>query len=327
LRGQAYTRSGRLPEAQREIEAAIDCVGPDLEAVARIHNLLGVVQFLRGHIQAALEQHRKGLRAAEDGMVKDLSLKQSIYTNLANAHWGLNDFPQAIRFFKEALQIALDTNVAEGQANVNWGLMMVYRAMGDNAQAKLCGLRALEIYEKGSVISSTASVCQNIAEMNIEDGQFDDARRLLERSRQLLEGTDELSLLGVLHQDLALLAQAEGHLEEAAQHAAQAIEFGEASCKMTPGHDMQTIGTSLRSYAESLHVAAKIEDARENKETADRLFQAAITTIERTSFEETRNHIIFSYADALSRWGEHQKASEYYKLGFRSRKGSSALRM
>ncbi len=260
-------------------------------------------------------------------MIKDLMLKVSTYRNLANTHWGLSNLPEALRFYKEALHLLQDLNEVGRQAAVYWGMMMVYRAMGERAQAKLCGLRSLEIYEVGTDTTATASVCQNLAEMNIEDGQYDDAQRLLERSRELLHGTNELPLLSVLYQDFANLASAQGQFDQAAEYAAQAVEFGAASCNMVPNHDMQTIGGALRSYAEALHIAARIEEARHNRDAAERLFRKAISTIEQTNYEETRSQIIFSYAAALSNWGEHQKSGEYYRLGFRSRQGSRSLRL
>lgn len=325
LRGIAYLRSGRLSEAQSQIEVAINRVGPDFDAVARVYNLLGVAHYLQGHLQEALEQHEKGLRAAEDGMLRDLTLRLSIYRNLANAHWGLNNFEEAICFYNEALRILEDINDVERQAGIYWGLMMAHRALRDRPKAKLCGLRALAIYEKGTDTSSTASVCHNLAEMNIEDRQYEDAERMLERSKGLLEDGDEQVLLGVLYQDFARLARARGQLDQAAEYAARGVEYGAASCRKIPTHDMQTRGQAFRSYAEDLHVAAQIEEERNNIEAADRLFKEAVATIEQTSFEETKSEIIFSYAEALNRWGAHERATEYYLRGFESRQGTNAL--
>jgi tetratricopeptide (TPR) repeat protein len=205
--------------------------------------------------------------------------------------------------------------------------MMAYRAWGDIRQAKLCGLKALEIFAAGHDVSSTAYVCQNLAEMNIDDRQYEDAEHMLERARELLEGGDELVLLGILYQDFARLARARGQLHEAAEFATLDVKYGEASCHKIPTHDMQTRGLALRSYADALHVAALIEEARNNPNAADDLFKKAIATIEQTSFEETRSEIIFSYAAALKERGEHERAGEYYRMGFESRQGSDAQRV
>jgi tetratricopeptide (TPR) repeat protein len=322
LRGRAYLPLGKLAEGQAELETALAHVGPDLETLARVRNLLGVAHYLQGQPQQALQEHREGLRAAEDGMVRDLHLRLSIYRNLANAHWALNDLEEAICFNKEALRVLQDLNEVKPQARVYWGLMMAYRALGDRPQAKLSGLKALEIYETQGDISSTASICVNLAEMNIEDRQYEDAQGMLERSRRLLEGGDELVLLGILYQDFAKLALAQGRIDEAPEYARQGVEYSESSCRKIPAHDMQARGTALRAYAEALHVAGQIEEARNNPDATDRLFKEAIATIEQTSFEETRSEIIFSYADVLKKRGEHKLAGEYYRLGFESRQGS-----
>jgi tetratricopeptide (TPR) repeat protein len=322
LRGRAYLPSGRLAEGQAELETALAYVGPDLETVARVRNLLGVAHYLQGHPQQALAEHMAGLRAAEDGMVKELNLRLSIYGNLANTYWALNDFKEALSFYKECLRVLQDLNDVKRQAAVYWGMMMAYRALGDRIQAKICGLKALNIYEADRDASSMAYVYQNLAEMNIEDGQYEDAQRMLEHARKLLEGGDELVLLGILYQDFASLARAQGQLDQAAEYAAQAVVFGEASCNKIPSHYMQTIGAALRSYAEALHIAAQIEEERNNPDAADRLFKEAVAKIQQTSFEETRNEIIFSYAEWLQKRGAYELATQYYQMGFESRQGS-----
>ncbi|HEX8600838.1 MAG TPA: helix-turn-helix transcriptional regulator [Chloroflexia bacterium] len=327
LRGMACLRSGRLSEAQSHIEAAIARIGPDFDTEARVYNLLGVAHYLQGHLREAVEQHRRGLRAAEDGMLKDLTLRLSIYRNLANAYWGLNDFVASIRFYKESLRVLQDLNDIERQAGVYWGMMMAYRALGDRSQAKLCGLKALEIYEASGDTSSTAYVCQNLAEMNIDDRQYEDAQRMLERAKELLASGDELVLLNILYQDFARLAHAQSELDQAAEYAAQAREFGQASCENIPSHEMETRGAALRAYAEALHIAAQIEEARNNPDAADKLFSGALTTIEQTSFEETRSEIIYSYAEALKGRGEHERAGEYYRMGYESQQRSNAPRL
>lgn len=327
LRGRAYLPLGKLAEGQTELETALDHVGPDLETVARVRNLLGIAHYLQGHPKQALQEHKEGLRAAEDGMVKDLNLRLSIYRNLANTHWALNNFAEAMRFYKEALRVSQNLNDRQHQAGIYWGMMMAYRALGDRAQAKLCGLKALEIYETVDDVSSTASICVNLAEMNIKDSQYEDALRMLERSKKLLEGGDEVVLVGILYQDFARLSRAEGRLDEAAEYAKKGMEFGEAGCRKIPIRDMQARGTAFRSYAEALHVAALIEEARHNRDVADQLFKEAIATIEQTSFEETRSEIIFSYAEVLRGRGEHELAGAYYRMGFESRQGSDAQRV
>jgi tetratricopeptide (TPR) repeat protein len=321
LRGRAYLPIGRLVEGQTELERALAYVGPDLETIARVRNLLGVAHYLQGHPKQALQEHMAGLRAAEDGMVKDLNLRLSICRNLANTHWALNDFREAIRFYKEALRVSQNLNDVKQQAGIYWGMMMAHGALGDRAQAKLCGLKALEIYDPSKDASSTASLCVSLAEMNIKDRQYEEAHLMLERAKAVLEGTDELLILCGVYQGFARLASSQSQLAQAATYSAQAINFGKASCDKLPTYDMQARGMALRAYAEALNVAAQIEEARNNPDAADRLFQEAMTTIEQTSFEETRSEIIYSYAEALSGRGKHELAGEYYRLSYRLRQG------
>ncbi|MDQ5826196.1 MAG: helix-turn-helix transcriptional regulator [Chloroflexota bacterium] len=327
LRGRTYLRAGRLAEGQAELEKALAHVGPDLETIARVRNLLGVAHYLQGHPKQALQEYMEGLRAAEDGMVRDLNLRLSICRNLANTHWALNDLKEAIRFYKEALRVSQNLNDRKRQAGIYWGMMMTYRALGDRQHAKLCGLKALEIYDVNKDVSSTAALCVSLAEMNTEDRQYEEAQAMLERAEKLLEGTDELRILSELYQGFARLARAQDQLDLATTYGAQAVEFGKASCGKIPTYDMQARGIALRAYAEALYVTAQIEEAMNNPDTADKLFEQAIITIEQTSFEETRSEIIYSYAEALKGRGEHERAGEYYRKSYQLRQGARPVRV
>lgn len=327
LRSIIALQAGNLTEARDYVQQAIGYVGADLESAARAHNLAGVVYYLQGNLNQALKEHRRALRALDDGKIKDRHLRLSILRNLANAHWGLNEFDEAIRFYKEALKVLRDMNDKLRQAGVFWGMAVVYHAQGKRAEAKMYGLRALDIYEARSDRASAANMCLALAEFSTDDRKYDDAEQMLARAEKLLEGTDELVLMGVLYQDKARLARAQGHLEEAAEYARQSIEYGEAGCETIPKRDMQTRGTALRAYAENLHMAARIEEAREHSEAADKLFKSAIDTIEQTSFEETRSEIIHSYAETLSKRGAHQEANEYYRVALKLRLRPNVMRV
>jgi tetratricopeptide (TPR) repeat protein len=163
--------------------------------------------------------------------------------------------------------------------------------------------------------------------MNTEDRQYEEAQAMLERAEKLLEGTDELRILSELYQGFARLARAQDQLDLATTYGAQAVEFGKASCGKIPTYDMQARGIALRAYAEALYVTAQIEEAMNNPNTADKLFEQAITTIEQTSFEETRSEIIYSYAEALKGRGEHERAGEYYRMSYQLRQGARPVRV
>lgn len=322
LRSIIALQAGKLPEAQSHIQQAIAHIGSDLETVGRAHNLAGVVHYLQGNLEVALEEHMKALHAVDDGKVKNRYLRLGILRNLANAHWGLNEYDEAIRFYNEALKDLGHVNDRGRLAGVYWGMAAVYHAQGKWAEAKMYGLRALEIYEERKDKALAATMRLLLAELSTEDRQYEAAAGMLKHAKQLLEGTDELVLRGTLYRNLAYLARAEGRLDDAAEFAGQSITHGEAGCEKIPTRDMQTRGTAVRALAENLYTAARIEEERLNTEAADRLFKKAIATIEQTSFEETRSEIIHSYAETLSKRGAHQEANKYYQVAIKLRSPS-----
>lgn len=323
LRGRAYLeQSPKL--ARPELEAALEIAAGDEEATARVRNLLGVVLFALELPYFALEQHLQCLEAVQSRAVKDPNFKLSVYRNLANDYWALNDPARVIGIYREALPLLKDLDDMEEQARVFWGMAMAYRMSDDWPQAKLYATRALHIYEAADNRSEAASICLNIAELFFDEERYEEAGELLKRAEHYLEGTGNKAVMSYLYRDYADLERRQGRYEEALGYARKSVSLAEASYKSAqdaddPGASSTFRQAPARTLAEALGIEALIEERRANTEVADRIFSRALALLEPAGFEETRDALNFSYAEVLKARGDFEKAVEYYRAAAQHR--------
>jgi tetratricopeptide (TPR) repeat protein len=326
LRGLAYLQRSEPDLARPELERALEITEKDgdAEASATVRNMLGVALYQQGQPQLALEYHTQCLRAVQNKEVKDLNLRLSIYRNLANDHWALNDTQQALRTYKDALDMLDDVNDLHRQATIFWDIATAYKAKGDWARAKLYATRALHIHEAADNRGEAAAISMNMAELMMGDSKYDEAERLLNKAEGLLSNAGDKALLSNLYHNYADLARQRGDLDQAARHAEESVKLSEA-LKKSAGKGKQAQGSAQRTYAEALQVAALIEEKRNNTKEADRLFNQAIEAIEQTSFDETIYSLTFSYAQVLEERGDHKQAMEYYRRAAQAHQRPSRL--
>ncbi len=141
VRGRAYLQLSDSVGARPYLEEALRLAKDDEDALARVHNLLGVIFYEQEQPHLALEHHLKCLPAVRD-TVKDLNIRASVYRNLANDYWAIKEPSQAIGFYKETLIVLEDLNDLPSQAGVFWGMAMAYKTQHDWEYAKLYATRA-----------------------------------------------------------------------------------------------------------------------------------------------------------------------------------------
>jgi tetratricopeptide (TPR) repeat protein len=317
LRGRAHLQQQQPRLARPQLEAAMEAAKGDEEATARVRNLLGVVFYELDLPQLAVEHHRECLRIIKSLGLKDPNFRVSVYRNLANNYWALNDPDQAIIVYREALPVLEDIDDMEQQARVFWGMSVAYRKSNDWTQAKLFGLRALHIFETADNRTEAASICLNLAEILTGEGRYEEAKDLLDRVGRLAGGTGNRVVMSYLYRDYAELARKQGRLEEATELAREGVKFAEENYEARQRNEVDeahlTSHEPLRPYAEALQTQALVEEELGNRESADRLFQQALGLLDQTGFDETKHSLSFSYAELLSARGAFEEAMTYYR--------------
>jgi tetratricopeptide (TPR) repeat protein len=319
LRALAYLRVGEPGSARRDLDRAM-VLAPQLDdpqEVERARNALGAVFYAQDLPQQALEHHLRCAQAISEGVVKDPTLRLTIYRNLANDYWALKNTPQAIAAYKEALALLEDVNSLEQQAGVYWGISLAYKDEGDLIRAKLYAKQALTIYESAQNQAAIIAMSTNLAEIYIEQQQLDEAEELLAHAVSLLTENADSSVVGTVYTQYALLELQRDRLAQAAAYAQRSLAVG-AAARERPG-DPQARANTVRTHARALSVAARVTERQGNQAEADRLFQQALDLVHQTEYAETSYEITFAYADVLSARGQHQQAALHYRAAAQGR--------
>ncbi|HKP53166.1 MAG TPA: tetratricopeptide repeat protein [Chloroflexia bacterium] len=326
-RGRAYLQTKQPDRARPELEAALELTGSDIEACARTQNLLGVAYYEQEDPSSALTYHLECLHALEHEGIKDLNFRLSVYKNLANDYWALNNISYAIGAYKEALSISKDLDAPERQAEILWGLALAYRVLREWRYARLHVTQAIQIYQSTRNKVAEAAMNINFADILLEEGRTDKVAQSLDRAAQLLAGTDDPAALSFMHRYYTELCRREGKLEEAGLHAAESVRYAEMLLSPEYAVTNRLWANPVRAYAEALHGAALVEEARDDTQAADQLFARALEELEKVKVKEIKDTLCLSYASVLEARGDYERAVRYYKAAIQpnAQSGSSLL--
>lgn len=317
-RGRAYLQLSQPALARPELEEALKLAKDDEEAVVRVHNMLGVVFYEQEQPRIALDEHLKCLEPVRN-RIKDPNLRVSVYSNLANDYFVVNEPSEAIGIYKEALALLQDLDDLQSQAGVFWGLAMSYRAQNNWAQAKIYASRALHIYEASDNRSDAATIGTNLAEILIDEQRYTDAEQVLDRARRYLADGGGKARSSFLFRAYAEMARRQGRLEAAAEYADQSVKDAEEALDPLQPADSRTQLDAIRAHAEALHTSALVQEAMGHTESADDLFRRSLEKINQTSVIETIRSINLSYAEVLQARGDFERAVEHYRNASNSR--------
>jgi tetratricopeptide (TPR) repeat protein len=148
--GNVYSRTGRLPEAVREYEAALAAQPNYAEA----HNNLGTVLLRQGRFDEAIAHHTAAVRLRPELLY---------YFNLANAFADAGKFSEAVANYQAALKL----DPASSQAHHNLGLVLQSQGQSASAMAEFrAALQLQPDYE---------SAAFNLANRLADAGQLEEA--------------------------------------------------------------------------------------------------------------------------------------------------------
>jgi tetratricopeptide (TPR) repeat protein len=320
LRALVQVRLGNPAQARSDLERALVLAEEtgDPQEVARTHNALGVVYYEQELPHLGIGEHLTALRAVQEGAVKDLTLRTSIYRNLANDYWALHDVPHTISMYKEALGLLEDINDTERQAGVYWGLSLAYRAAGDLTRAKLFGARALTLYDLLENWAYTGQMCDNLALILIERQEYAEAEQFLNRARVVLEPTGDAALLSILNQHYALLELGRDQLALARLYAQRALDLGRAAGTARRNADTLSHRDALRAEVGALRVAGLVEERNGHPATADALFNDALALINEQGPADLLGEVETTYADILRERGAHAESAAHYRAALQA---------
>lgn len=143
--------------------------------LARVSQVLGLVEYYRGNLTAAREHFLEGYHCVQKSTNPDLSLAGSMLLNLGNAFRESGDVAEATKWYREALKTLEPTHDLPriGLVHVQLGTAQRQRGNYDGALAHFT--RAEHIFELLEDISLLAQARNSIGIMLVEQGEIEEA--------------------------------------------------------------------------------------------------------------------------------------------------------
>jgi tetratricopeptide (TPR) repeat protein len=324
-RALAALRAGTPDPARADLTTALRLAQEldDAQAVERVRDLLGVAFYEQDMPHISLEHHTRGLQAIRDGVVTDLHLRLSIYRNLANDLWALNDTAQALAIYQEALPLLNEVNDLDRQAEIYWDLGATHLSAGDLTRARAYASKALAIYEAAQNLSAAAEMRINLGNILIQQQDYDEAEQVLRQAAAALAGRNQPLLESQVYTQLADLALRRGQVAPAAEYAQQSLWLGQAAFQAR-STTSPTRANTARVLMSALRVAGQVAEHEGRTAEADKLFQQAIDLVDQIGYGEPAYDIEFTYADVLTARGQHEQAAAHYRAALHHRQGRPA---
>jgi tetratricopeptide (TPR) repeat protein len=324
LEGRALSRLNRDTEALTRLEQSrlqweeLD----EIEWVERVRNFIAEIHFRQRKYLQAQDLHKLSLAAIKQGNVRDVSLKLSIYANLARVYSALDMHDAARALFEEANEVAESvssfTRLIETQQQIAASYITEERYMA-----------ARQVLEQANAAFDIVETSKQVTNLHQVFGQVYSAGHNWEEAeacyRAALESLpfQSATLTNIsAYTNLAQLYLRQNKLDEASQSAAQAWsileKIGAPETKTDQDYNLQ------RSAGEVLLVQARICEKQGDTAKADKLFADALERLKTSGDNELLSGAYFSYGEALLTRGEAQKGAQYLKLAYEERsKGAS----
>lgn len=244
ITGLIHTRQGDYKTASEKALAcllAADELG-EISIVARAHNLLGIIDRLRGKSTKAVDHYQEALSLYQQ--VGNLQGQALSYNQMATAYFDIGQWTDAAHYYQQAGQIfsqlgdvynrlLIDNNlggIALNQGRLDDALALYRRAIA--AQEQLGG----SLYLQGALHL-------NLGATHVRRGELSPALEHLTASQSCFERAEVRDLLPEMHRHLAEARMLEGNLDAAEQEAQTAIELAdELSMPGEKGHALRIAG-------------------------------------------------------------------------------------
>lgn len=171
----AYNNLGLVLESEGQLREAEECCRKALlinPAFAPAHSNLGIVLYAQGRLDEAESSYRQALRIDPDSA--------SVYCNLGATLQHLGRLKEAVACCRRSLRIKPDL----AEAHINLGYL--YCELDDLARGSVSFQSALDMDPNGYGLDAAVY----LAVLSFLDGNLEQCRNMLDRSRQVAELTD-----------------------------------------------------------------------------------------------------------------------------------------
>lgn len=232
IRAQVLLGLGVVMRQRGEYDAAAAMLTEALDLYAAQENQpevataltrLGGVAFLRRDFTAARDIWQQALTIRR--AIGDREDEGSSLLNIAQVYTSLGDYGAALPLLRQALAIQQAVGNRWWENAVWNALGIVALAVGDYAEARRCITQAEALCLAVGDEAGAAIMTFNLAQVARECGEHTAALAWLARSRQWAQENDDPEFEAQCLTELALTAQTAGRLEDAEQHANDALRL------------------------------------------------------------------------------------------------------
>lgn len=186
-----------------EALAAFSSAG-DTDAEANALNMLGAIHRVLGEKQKAIEVHNRALALARANNQSDR--EATSLGHLGGDYFELGDKQKALEFFEEALK-KCQTLGKSCEGDSLKGIGDIAFLLGDNQKALDYLNRSLVVYQSAWERPREAKTLHSLAQVNYSLGNFDDARRHLEKAIEIEESMRAKVISRQFREDIFTSAQ------------------------------------------------------------------------------------------------------------------------
>ncbi|HZO20021.1 MAG TPA: HD domain-containing phosphohydrolase [Gemmatimonadaceae bacterium] len=346
-----HERAGRVPEAIRCYESAINGADPTVDGAALAEALrrLGVVRRRRHEYDQAIELCHRSYEVAiahNDGVLAAEALNGIALVHIERGEWA-----QARQQLDRALDLGAASGELVGRIEQNLGIMA--NIHGDLAAAMAHYRRSLEAFRRSRDERGCAIAYHNLGMLSADQRLWDEAEAYYRASLEVAESTGDVHLRGHILLNRTEVHLARSRFEYARQDAEEALRIfdslgmagGKSSAYRFLGMVYRETGrpalaeARLRSAVRlSSDVGAALDEAEASRELAllyqglgrsqealrllnasHRLFRRLDARVDLVDVKAKVGHLESVYLEIVREWGRSIESSDTYTHGHSER--------
>ncbi|MFX1365982.1 MAG: tetratricopeptide repeat protein [Promethearchaeota archaeon] len=215
--------------------------------------------------QGKYSEALKNLEEAYDipTISSELSLKSSIFNNMALAYTKIKDYPAAMIKYKESLDIDKRVGDLKKQASCHNNLGDLYSKQQQYSEALKHYNEGLEIIEKLGLLKPKGIILNNIANIYAASRNYKEAKKSTEEALKISEQLGVPSLKIVCLANLARINESQGKFQEAVELYEEASNIAEIiGEKETKNSILELIKAAKDKTAETIGMVVKDGDTQ-----------------------------------------------------------------
>ncbi|HEX9484021.1 MAG TPA: HD domain-containing phosphohydrolase [Gemmatimonadaceae bacterium] len=306
----------RTYEVDADYRAAEDCataavaaaeVAEDRNALGHALNVLAAVRWRQGDLDHAAQLFQEALERGTT--TTDPRLQVDVMTNLGTMAGIRGDFREALRFFQEALSHGRLHSLLDNIVIALNNLGITNMALGRHDAAEDTFAEALTIADALGGMSTRVQLEVNIAALQIEKHNFEEAKRRCDRAMALAGHLDDARANGEASKIYGVIARETGDLAAAEKHLAAARDIASAA------KDLALEGSANRELAELYGRLGRNRETLQTLNRAHACFTQLRSRHELADVGRRMARLEGDFLDVVRKWGESIESKDQHTQG------------